>query len=381
MLVLLAGTAGSAAAQVPAPASQPTAAVVSGRVTSPGLKVDAPVPGVMVTLHRVGPDSSGPVDSIRTDKRGAYTIRYRRFGSEDAVYFAAAVYRGIAYFSAPLQALRVRGEDGAITVFDTTTRAVDLNVRGHHVVVSAPRPDGARNIVEVWELSNDTTVTIIGRDSLSPVWTATLPDGATDFQAGQGDVSASALVARGARVALLAPFGPGVKQLSYSYSLPPSAFPLSLPLERPTVVLEVLAEEPGAQVSGATLHAMDAATTGGRTFKRFLTQDVPAGSRVRIAVPTTTDATRTTVLVGIALALGLAMVAALVRALAGRGQVVRRRVIASGRPSELLLAEIAALDGRSERGDPTLDALSYAENRAALKSQLAAALAAEAGAV
>lgn len=379
--MLLAGMAGSTAAQAPAAASQPTEAVVSGRVTSPGLKVDAPVAGVMVTLHRVGPDSSGPVDSVRTDQRGAYTIHYRRFGSEEAVYFAAAVYRSIAYFSAPLQALRVTGEDGGITVFGTTTRAVDLNVRGHHFVVSAPRPDGARNVVEVWELSNDTTVTVIGRDSLAPVWTATLPDGATDFQAGQGDVSPSALVARGARVALLAPFGPGVKQLSYSYSLPPGAFPLDLALERPTVVLEVLAEEPGAQVSGATLHAVGAATTGGRTFKRFLTQDVPAGSHVRIAVPTTTDATRTKVLVGIALAIGLAMIAALVLALAGRGQVARRPLLASGRPSELLLAEIAELDGRSERGDPTLDPMSYTENRAALKAQLAAALAAEAGAV
>ena len=230
-------------------------ASVTGRVSSPAPKRDVPVPGVMVTIHRVGNDSSGPVDSVRTDNAGQFTLRYRRFGADDAIYFAATVFRGIAYFSAPLKSLHASGEEGEISVFDTTTSPIELHVRGHHFVVSAPRPDGMRSIVEVWELSNDTTATLVARDSAAPVWTTALPSHATDFSGGEGDVSAASLVSRAGRVLLLAPFGPGVKQLSYSYSLPPRAFPLSLRTDKGTVVLEVLVEEPGAQVSGADLRA------------------------------------------------------------------------------------------------------------------------------
>ena len=340
--------------------------------------MDIPVAGVTVTLHRVGTDSSGPVDSVRTDASGRYAMRYRRFGADDVVYFAAAVYRGIAYFSSPLKSAHVSGEEGEITVFDTTTHAVDFHVRGHHFVVSGPRPDGARSIVEVWELSNDTTVTVVGRDSMTPVWSATLPRGATEFAGGQGDVSAGAVQARTDRVVLLAPFGPGVKQISYSYTLPATVFPLTLRLETGTIVLEVLVEEPGAQVTGADLRSMAAATTGGRTFKRFLTQDAPAGSLVRITVPFTTEATRTTVLVVLASGIAVIMIAALARALyGGRRAAVRTRSAPVAPRAESLLSEIAWLDARQERGDASLDAARYAANRAALKRQLVDALAAE----
>ena len=352
-------------------------ASVSGRVSSPGQKADIPVVGVFVTLHRVGTDSSGPVDSVRTDVGGRYALRYARFGAPDAVYFAAVVYRGIAYFSAPLRNARASGEEGEITVFDTTSRAVELHVRGHHFVVSGSRPDGARNIVEVWELSNDTTVTVVGRDSLTPVWTAALPSGATEFAGGQGDVSPGTVQAREGRVVLLAPFGPGVKQISYSYSLAARSFPLDLRIERPNVVLEVLVEEPGAQVAGADLRAMAAATTSGRTFKRFLAQDVAAHSVVRITVPVSSAGTRTKVLVALASGIAVIMAGALARALFGRRGAVRARPAVKANDAGALAAAIARLDARKERGDASLDDAVYAAERAELKARLAAALAAE----
>ncbi|MDB4891605.1 MAG: hypothetical protein JWL61_3460 [Gemmatimonadetes bacterium] len=357
----------------PTAQSQPMS-FVSGRVELPGGNTTTPVPGVYVTLHRVGTDSSGPVDSVRTDAGGNYMIRYSRPIGDEAVYFAAAVYRGIAYFSTPIQSARVSGEEGAITVFDTTSKPINLTVRGHHVVVSAPRPDGSRDVVEVWELSNDTTVTVVGRDTLAPVWTTLLPKGATSMRAGQGDVSADAIVARGNRVAMLAPFGPGVKQVSYSYSVPSSSFPLSVSIDKPTTVLEVLVEEPLAQVTGSTLRATDAAVTSGRTFKRFLGQDAPPGESVLITVPVTSAATRTRVLAVLAGAIALIMVGALARTLMRRGARVP-----AARPvleTTSLVAAIAALDARHERGDPTLDANAYATDRAALKAKLAQALAA-----
>jgi HAMP domain-containing protein len=324
-------------------------------------------------VHRVGPDSSGALDSVRTDAAGRYTIRYRRFGSDEAVYFAAAVHHGIAYFSSPLRGPRVSAHDAEIVVFDTTSGPVRLTVQGHHIVVGAPKPDGGRDIVEVYEISNDSTVTLVGRDSLAAIWSAPIPREATGFVAGQGDVAAVTLQRRGDRVTLAAAFGPGVKQLSYSYTLPPSAFPLTFELERATSVLEVLLEEPEAQVRAASLRAMPNASTEGRNFKRFVGQSAPAGERIRIDVPVTTASTRTRVLIGLAIVIALAMAATLARALTRRPRLAV--AIASSQSVQSLAAEIAALDARHDSGDPSIDEERYAMQRAVLKAQLAKTLA------
>jgi hypothetical protein len=334
------------------------------------------MPGVMVTVHRVGPDTAGALDSARTDAGGRYTIRYRRFGSDEAVYFAAALHHGIAYFSSPLRGVRASADDAEITVFDTTSGPVTLTVQGHHIVVSAPKPDGGRDIVEVYELSNDTTVTLVGRDSLAPIWSAPIPHDATGFVAGQGDVSPVTLARRGDRVTFAAAFGPGVKQLSYSYTLPPRAFPLTFAHERLTGVFEVLLEEPGAQVRAAGLRSMGEVTTQGRRFKRFLAQTAPQGETVRIDVPVTTAGTRTKVLVGVAVAIALAMIATLARALLLRRTPRDRMASAPVDSVETLAAAIAALDARRDAGDRTMDEGTYVRERAALKARLSASLAA-----
>jgi hypothetical protein len=366
-----------AGAQESVPPAPPSTATVQGMVTTPGPTAEVGVPGVYVTVHRVGPDAQGPLDSVRTDASGRYALEYRRFGSDEALYFAATVYRGIAYFSAPLRPGLTRGDDAAITVFETTTHPVAFTVQGHHIVVSAPGPDGARNVVEVYELSNDTTVTAVGRDSLTPVWSAPVPRAASHFAGGQGDVASSSLALRDGRVVLTAAFGPGVKQLSYSYSLPESAFPLRFRNERLTVVQEVLLEEPGAQARSTSLRAQDTVHTQGHTFKRFLAQGAPAGEELRIDVPTAAAGTRTRVLVGLAVLFVLAMGAALARALGRRNPRATIPAAVAASRAESLAAAIAALDARREAADATVDATHYASERAALKAQLAEALAAD----
>jgi hypothetical protein len=330
----------------------------------------------MVTIHRVGQDSAGPIDSMRTDATGRYHFQFRRFGSPEAVYFAASVYRGIAYFSAPLRAQSVSGEEAEIVVFDTTTSPVRFTVQGHHLVISAPRPTGLRDIVEVYEISNDTVVTAVGRDSLTPVWSAPLVRGVTNFVAGQGDVAASSIQLRDGRVVLLAPFGPGVKQISFTYALAPDAFPLTYSLDRANLVLEVLLEEPGAQVRSTSLRSQGTATTQGRTFKRFLAQNAPVGEQIRIDVPSTAADARTNVVIALAIGLVLAMLGALAIAYR-RGAIARARPLAPAPNNvESLAAAIAALDARHDANDPSLAPAAYDVERAALKAQLAAALAA-----
>lgn len=358
--------------------------LVSGRVVRPGRRDVVPVGGIWVTLHRVGSDTAGPLDSLRTGASGRYAFHYRRTGSADAVYFVSALYHGIAYFSAPLRAGRVTGDDAEITVFDTTSGPLALHVRGRHIVVSAAHEDGTRDVVEVYELSNDTSVTLVSPNDARPTWSAIIPGEATNFAVGQGDLSPSSFQADSGRVRTVASFAPGLKQLSFSYRLPPSAFPLSMPVERDASVLEVLVEDPSARVDGARLRRVAPATIEGRTFSRFLAQDVPANAVLRIDVPKVANAAeRERWLRWIVVAIAVVMLGALAFALA------RRRAALAPLPAheravpdtERLARAIAELDREFEAHAAPSDAerARYAARRAALKTELARALDARRG--
>lgn len=388
LLALLAAARGGAAAQEPTIERTPMAPSpddatgprsVDGRVVRVGAHGPAPLPGAMVTLHRVGSDTAGPIDSMRTGRDGHYRFRFRPFGSPSALYFVSAMYDGIAYFTPPLRGAAVSGDDAEITVFDTTSGPVPLHVRGHHVIVAAADQQRQREVIEVFEISNDSTLTRLAGDT-TPVFSAVLPDGATQFRVGEGDIAAQAVTNREGRVEVYAPFAPGLKQLSYSYLLPAKSFPLVLPVDRQTDVLEVLVEDPRAQVSGARLAAVNPVNVDGRSFSRFLGQEVPEASVARIDVPAPPKVSRTTYVYGVVVALIAAMLFALARA------AFRRRPLVAVAPAEppllsddpdVLARHIAAFDAAFERNPAPTDAerAEYEARRAELKARLAAALA------
>lgn len=369
---------------------------VSGRVMRPTGSDVVPVPGVWVTLHRVGPDSSGPLDSTRTSGSGEYSIRYRPRGSPQAIYFLAVSYRGVAYFSAPLRERRVTGDDALITVFDTTSAPIPLHIQGRHIVVSSPGASGMRQIVEVYEISNDTALTRISPDDAHPTWSAVIPAAAQNFQIAQADISPSSISAASGRVTSVAPFAPGLKQLSFAYELPESAFPLDIPLADSVSVLEVLLEEPGAKVSGAHLSQVAAASIEGRTFNRFLAQDAPRNAVFTItAPPPGTPPLSERFQLVLVVVLSLAMITALAmyfsrrRAAAGATAATSRVGTSAWIPpvrsedAEVarIAREIAALDEAHERngaGGVEADE-AYRTRRAELKRALAAELDARRG--
>lgn len=374
----------------------------AGRVIRPerGRDRPAPVGGVFVTLHRVGRDSAGPIDSVRTGADGAYAFRYRPSGAGDALYFASTSYGGIAYFSTPFRDAVVTGDPAEILVFDTTSANVALATRGRHVVVSAPDAEGTRSVVEVWELSNDTTLTIVPGPRPGGVWSAPLPRGATGLALRpNSDLPADALRAVGGRATLLAPFAPGVRQVAYAYRLPDDAFPVRIPGERAMGVLEVLVEEPQGTATGAGLALQDAAAVEGRTFRRWLAQEVPAGTPVTIDIPAPPSAAGRWILPAalVATAAGLLVVwagASRRRRPAGAAPAVGATPDGAVRPPaasgaarepapdtrERLLAALAALDDawarRTAGGMPSeAEADAHAREREALKRRLAGLLA------
>ncbi|HYX81959.1 MAG TPA: hypothetical protein VE714_06165, partial [Gemmatimonadales bacterium] len=296
-----------------------------------------PIDGIHVVLHRVGPDRAGPLDSTVTDRGGRYAFRYTTSGDSDAVYLISASYQGIAYFASPLRAPVVRGDDATITVFDTSSGPLPVHLLGHHVLIGTPDGRGRREVVEIFELGNDSSVTLVSGGRNKPVWSARLPPGAVEPRVNpSGEIAPGAVSFAGDSVRLYAPLVPGARQLSYAYQLPRNAVPLTIPIVQPTSVLELLVEEPRAIVSGARLSEVAAATTAGRTFRRFLSQEAPVGSALRVEFPAGVAELRARVFAVLAASGGAAMVVALV--FANRRTRRRASAIRHARPiSEQLL--------------------------------------------
>jgi hypothetical protein len=289
---------------------------VNGRVVRPGDHRMDPIGGMWVTLHRVGTDTQGPLDSVRTDAQGRYSFKYARTGNEDAIYFVSGIYRGIAYFTPPLQTAKVSGLDAEVTVFDTTSRHVPISVRGHHVVVSAVDANAMRGVVEVYDLVNDSSVTKIpGATADLPVWSSGLLPGAANPRAREGDFPAASVSFSEGRVNLLAPFAPGLKQLSFAYSLSAKSFPMTFPIMDTTGVLEVMLEEKTGTAAGAGLKEVQPVNVEERSFRRFLASDVAKNAVATIDLPAPPPQTDPRYLVALTFILGAVMIAVLAHAL------------------------------------------------------------------
>ena len=293
---------------------------VTGRVVKPGGDSVVAVADTWVTLHRVGTDHAGPVDSTHTNGNGRYSFTYHRTGANDAIYFVSSSHDGVAYFSHPLNAGEESGDDAEIVVFDTTSRPVPYTIRGRHLIVSRAAPDGMRTVTEVFEVSNDTSVTRAARDESpqSAVWSSLIPASATSPVVADGDIPAAAVRFANSHVLVYAPFAPGMKQLAFHYDLPASAFPLKIPIERGAVVLEVLVEDPTGSASGARLKAVAPVAIEGHQFRRYLAGDVPANAVAEVSVPEPKQPPALYFVAGLTLLIGGAMTVTLARALRRR---------------------------------------------------------------
>ena len=279
VLALLPGR--SAAAQD----TPPVQGTITGRVVLAASGEDLrPVPGVWVALNRVGDDSAGVIDSVRTGADGGYRFVFQRTGDVDAVYFTDVIHGGVAYFTDPLMGVTIGGEDAELVVFDTVSEQGMMRLRGRHVVVGPRMENGRRPVVEVFELTNDTSLTVVPRSDTQPVWSVALPPGAEDPQVGDGDVPASVVRFRAGRAELHAPMSPGLRQLSVRYSLSEDDFPLEIALEQPAELLEVLLAGDDDEASGAGLHFERQVEIEGAPYARYLSATATTGNRIVISL-------------------------------------------------------------------------------------------------
>jgi hypothetical protein len=345
--------------------------VAAGRVVRLSGSDSIPVAGVRVLLHRVGRAAQGPVDSILTDRRGAF--RFRFVPDTSAVYLASSRYEGIEYFS-PAVHLDPALPDTAlrIVVSDTTSRGpVDLAAR--HLVIAGAGQDGNRGVLDLIVLRNRGDRTLVSPDSLHPAWSTPLPSGTFGLEPGEGDASPDALRREGDRLQVFAPIAPGEKQLIVQYGLPGAARALSLPFEQAADFVNVLVADPAAKVTGGALAPADTEVIQGRTYRRWM-GSVPAGGRVKIELggAFSPPGWVLAALVG-GLAGGLAL--AILRFLPARTDA--RTAAAPAGDADTLIERLAQLDvryaGRASETDPA-EWERYRTERAELAARLRATL-------
>lgn len=322
---------------------------LSGRITRPGTgNAVRPLAGEWVVLHRVGVDNAAPIDSQRTKADGGYSFRYRATGDSNAVYFVSTSRGGVAYFTPPTREARVQGGFADLLVFDTTSAPVRITVRGRHLIVTAPDSTApVRTVIEVFELSNDSSVTVVPGAAQRPTFEVALPVGVTQVMGGQGDISPEAVRADDGRVRVWAPIAPGLKQLSFSYDLPLTQTELSVTLNDSVPVMEVLVEDPRGVAIGGGLTEVDPVQVEGRPFKRFLAQNVVPPAIINVSAPGQLDNPNSMRVVLVVIAVGAAMLLGLGMAFMRKGPqaFVRQRVV----NPEALALEIAALDAAYEK--------------------------------
>lgn len=352
--------------------------------------------GSWVTLHRVGKDKAGPVDSVRSNATGHFRMTWTPSGAADAVYFASVTWGGVAYFTAPLRTASARGDEAEITVFDTTSRTYPLTVKGRHLIIGKADSSNTRTVIEVFELSNDSLRTLIASEGTTPrpTWTVAVPQAAQDVRVTQGEITPDAFAHASGRVSVFAPIAPGLKQVAFSYKLPLSAFPIQVRAERGAVVFEILIEEPQGAVFGAGFAAVEPVNLENRNFRRFLAQDVKEGIVTTIELPSGSATGRNLYIAALLVAIGLLMLLVLSRAMQRRASAsadstMRAMTVpgfsrvapvlrAPDAPMhERLAQEIAALDATfAKHSSPSASMQqAYDARRAELKEALAEALA------
>ncbi|HEX6107474.1 MAG TPA: hypothetical protein VFZ26_17935 [Gemmatimonadales bacterium] len=350
--------------------------VTGGRVLQPGAADTTALAGVRVVLHRVGTDVQGPIDSMLSGAGGRFLLRY--VPDTGAVFLLSARRHGIEYFSRPLAAEPDRPDTGlALLVYDTSSTA-PITLAARHLVIPRPGEGGGREVIDLIVLRNAGHLARVAPDSLGASWSLPLPPGSEGLEVGESDVSSEAVTRRGDTLLLAAPVGPGEKQLSLQYHLPGGMAVVAVPVGAGGGLFNVLVEETGSKVTGPGLAPADTQVVLGRTFRRW-SGEVPDGALIRVELPLP-GGHPAWLLAGLVGAVALALAAAAWRARTrGPRPAPTVQPPASG---EELLQRLAGLDatyaGR-EGSVPDHEWREYLTERARLKAELEAALAAARG--
>jgi hypothetical protein len=116
-----------------------------------------------------------------------------------------------------------------------------------------------------------------------PTWEVTLPAGITDFQAGEGDLTAAEVSRMGDRVLVLAPLIPGDRELFLRYRIPESLELAELRIGAPTDTMNVFIGQPSPAVEVTGLTTTKVVEAQGEQFVQYGTTSLAEGAEVTLA--------------------------------------------------------------------------------------------------
>lgn len=261
--------ASHAAAQVAAERSLAGTVVENGQ----------PVSDVPVTLHRVTPDESGPVGRSSTDARGAFSFALPPADTAGfEVFFVTAEHLSVRYFGQPVHGAAAPA-DYTVAVYDTASSLPGAVRVARRDIVLIPETQGGWEANEIIRLHNGSERTLVSADGM-PVWETGLPEGVTDFQAGEGEMTAAEVVRMGDRAMLVASLVPGERELFLRYRIPPKLEVATIPIGSPTDTFHLFVGQPSPAVEVANLETTNVVEVQGQSFVQYGTTDLADGEEV-----------------------------------------------------------------------------------------------------
>ncbi len=275
-LALLLALQGGVCLRPPLPLSAQVEAepTLRGRVLRNGEPVDTGT----VTLHRVTPDTAGELHSTRLGPDGGFSFRLPAVpdpGGRGDVYFASTRYRGILYFGTAVNRAVQLDSIYRIQVYDTTAAPPgggSFPVAVRNLFLEQIEDEGPWRVVDLIQISNPGDRTVVAAEG-EPVWSYPLPEGASDFQVGEGDISPGSVTFEEGGVVVEAPIPPGERTYLFRYRLPELEF--TLPLPGTTERLELLVREPAPPLSVPGLsRAETVELEPGSSYRRYAAADL-----------------------------------------------------------------------------------------------------------
>jgi hypothetical protein len=236
-------------------------AQVTGRVVRIAAGDTIPAAMAMVTIHRVGTETQGAVDSSRTGADGRF--RFPTVADSGDVLLVSANWHGVEYFASPV----ILGEAVTVIAIDTSSTA-PVSIAARHVIVGGPAADGTRDVIDLVVLRNTTSFTRTTADQQIASWTMLLPPQIANLTVGDADFAPDAFDVFADTLLLHAPIPPGERQFFLQYQLPPNTAELQLPLEPRPDTLSILTEENSLKVGDGMVRA-GIEEVQGREFIRY----------------------------------------------------------------------------------------------------------------
>lgn len=243
-----------------------------------------PVAGTPVTLHRVTPSASGPVVTRETDSAGRFRFTIPPADtSRFNVYFTTVEYLGVRYFGAPIHPGEVQPAY-SIEVFDTVSgpgAAGAIKVARRDLIV-LPEGDLGWTVNEIVRVVNTGQRTVVSAGGM-PTWEATVPEGAVDLEASEGQVAAADVQLMGNRVLYMGSLLPGAREIILRYRLPDTLREAALRFGSPTDTANLYVRQPAPDLEVEGLESRGEITFQGESFVRYGGSDLPADARIDLA--------------------------------------------------------------------------------------------------